>query len=132
MLLDVHPRLTRPREGARPSQISDPTIPLFITEGIPEGDAAVSAGLCCIALLGVWNWRGKNEAGGATVLADWESIAVKGRVICIAFDSDVMQKREVNEALVRLKAFLESRGAAVKLIYLPDGEHGQKVGLDDY
>jgi len=39
-------------------------LPLFITEGIPKGDAAVTIGLCCIALLGVWNFRGTNDAGG--------------------------------------------------------------------
>jgi hypothetical protein len=35
-------------------------------------------------------------------------------------------------SLKRLKAFLESRGADVKIIYLPSGEGGVKVGLDDF
>jgi hypothetical protein len=131
MLLDVHPRLTR-RDGGNITQIGDPTIPLFITEGIPKADAAISIGLCCLALLGVWNWRGSNEVGGKTALADWESIALNGRVIYIAFDSDVMKKPEVRKALARLKAFLKSREATVKLIYLPDSEHGEKIGLDDF
>src|SRR5713226_4329470 len=57
MLLDAHPRLTCQRDGGRVPLIGDPSVPLFITEGIPKGDAAISIGLCCVALLGVWSWR---------------------------------------------------------------------------
>ena len=132
MLLDAHPRLTRKADTGKIPLIADPAVPLFITEGIPKADAGVSNGLCCIALLGVWNWRGSNGAGGKTALADWELIALNDRTVYIAFDSDVMEKVEVYSAVVRLKAFLESRHAGVKLLYLPAGEHGEKTGLDDF
>jgi hypothetical protein len=112
--------------------VRDPKRPLFITEGVRKADAGVSANLCCIGLPGVWGFRGKNEYGGKTALADWEGIALDGRVVYIVFDSDVMTKPAVYRALVRLKAFLESRKANVALIYLPAGEGGEKVGLDDY
>lgn len=124
MVLDVPPR-------ARPS-LRDPKVDLFITEGARKADAAVSAGLCCIALLGVWNWRGTNEWGGKTVLPDWESVALNGRRVFIVFDSDVMTKSPVEYALRRLKTWLESRGANVLVIYLPAGPERAKVGLDDY
>jgi hypothetical protein len=101
MTLDVPPSIR--------GQLGDPSIPLWITEGIRKADASVSAGLCCIALLGVWNWRGTNDRGGKVALPDWESIALNGRVVYIAFDSDVMTKPPVRQALERLKAFLESR-----------------------
>jgi len=112
--------------------IGDPSRPLLITEGSRKADSAVTQGYCCISILGVWNWRGTNKWGGQTALADWESIHLKGRDIYIVFDSDVMTKPEVAQALSRLKALLESRGANVYLIYLPPGEGGKKVGLDDY
>ena len=113
--------------------IGDLSRPLIITEGTKKADAAVSRGLCCISLLGVWNWRGRNEFGGSTALADWESIALKGREVYICFDSDVVTKPDVNTALQRLKAFLETRGAKwVKVIYLPPGKDDLKVGLDDF
>jgi len=124
MVLDVHPMVR--------DQLADPAIPLWITEGVRKGDAAVSHGLCCIALLGVWNWRGTNTLGGKVVLPDWESIALNDRVAYIAFDSDVMTKPAVHEALSRLKALLESRRARVRHVYLPAGPGGSKVGLDDY
>jgi hypothetical protein len=132
MLLDVHPRLSRQRDRGKGSLIADPSVPLLITEGIPKADAAVSMGLCCIALLGVWNWRGTNSEGGKTALPDWESIALNDRTIYIAFDSDVMENCKVYSALVRLKELLESRKANVRFIYLTAGEHGEKIGLDDY
>ena len=122
--LDVPPRVR--------SSLGDPKIPLFVTEGVRKADSAASQGLCCIDVLGVWNWRGTNERGGSTVLADWESIHLKGRKVYIVFDSDVMQKAEVYKALSRLKGFLEGRGANVLAIYLPPGTTGTKVGLDDF
>ena len=124
MTLDVPP-LARP-------WLSDPHRPLFITEGVRKADAAVSQGLCCLALLGVWNWRGSNDAGGKLALPAWESVALNGRRVYVVFDSDVMAKAPVHAALTRLKAFLELRKADVWVIYLPPGEGGAKVGLDDY
>lgn len=124
MVLDVPP-------AARP-MLADPSVPLFITEGARKADSAVSCGLCCIALLGVWNFRGTNEHGGSTALADWEWIALKGRKAYICFDSDVMEKDAVRQAMKRLWSLLERRDASVRLIYLPAGAGGSKVGLDDY
>lgn len=124
MVLDVPP-------AARPA-LADPHVPLYITEGARKADAAVSQGACCIALLGVWNFRGTNEHGGKTALADWESVALNGRVVLIAFDSDVMTKPAVRGALDRLTAFLHLRGARVRWVHLPATPDGGKVGLDDY
>jgi len=131
---DSHIRLDVP--PAARAWLGDPERPLFITEGARKADSAVSRGLCCVALLGVWNWRGSNDHGGLTAMADWESITLKAkharRNAYIVFDSDVMEKKSVYAAMKRLKAFLESRGADVKIVYLPAGEGAAKMGLDDY
>lgn len=125
MALDVHPFAK--------DKIGDPGTPLFVTEGIKKGDALVTQGLCTVALIGVWNWRGRNERSGKTVLAEWELVALNDkRQVYIAFDSDVMLKKEVHAALVRLKGFLEHKGAKVSLIYLPTGDGVVKQGVDDY
>jgi hypothetical protein len=124
-------------------QITDPTVALWATEGARKADSAVTAGLCCGALLGVYGWRGSNGQGGKTALPCWESIALNGRDVFLCFDSDVMTKRDVGQALDRLGQFLGSRGAKVWFVYLPDdtsesvaanGGYGRpaKVGLDDY
>jgi hypothetical protein len=125
MALDVPPRI---RE-----QLGDPKVPLWITEGARKADAAVSAGLCCIALMGVSGWRGSNGQGGKTALADWQHVSIDtGRRIYLAFDSDVMTKASVHDALSQLGGYLGRRGADVRYVYLPDGADGAKVGLDDY
>ena len=123
MALDVHPFVK--------DKLGDPNTPLFVTEGIKKGDALVSHGLCAVALIGVWNWRGTNGLGGKTALPEWEDIALNGREVFIVFDSDVMTKKPVHTALARLKGFLEHRGAKIKLIYLP-GDDANKQGVDDY
>lgn len=124
MVIDVPPRC-RPMLG-------DPKVRLLVTEGVRKADAAASRGLCCIDVPGVWCWRGTNEKGGRTALADWDEIALNDREVLVCFDSDVTHKPEVRHALDRLRGFLERRGAHVNVIYLPDGADGQKVGLDDY
>lgn len=124
MALDCHPLIR--------SQLQNPSVPLWITEGIRKADALVSAGVCCVSLLGVWNWRGKNEHGGKTALPDWDTIALNGRTAYVVFDSDVMVKSEVQNALERLAAFLTARGANVLFVYLPAAASGAKVGVDDY
>jgi hypothetical protein len=124
MVLDVHPFAL--------ARLGDPTTPLFITEGVKKADSLVSHGICAIALIGVWNWRGTNGHGGKTALPEWEHVALNGRRVYVVFDSDVMLKQKVYAALVRLKAFLESRGARIALVYLPSGEGGKKWGVDDF
>ncbi len=124
MLVDVPPAV-RPRLG-------DPATPLWITEGSRKADSAVSIGLACIGLIGVWNWRGTNGDGGKTALGDWEAIAFNGRDVYLAFDSDAWRKPPVHAALKRLAAFLKTKGARVQIITLPDAPNGAKMGLDDY
>ena len=124
MVVDVPPRV---RE-----RLGNPAVPLWLTEGVRKADAAATAGLACLALLGVWNWRGANSDGGKTALAFWESVALNGRLVYVAFDSDVMLNRAVHGAVVRLGAFLRRRGAEIAYVYLPAGPGGAKVGLDDH
>jgi hypothetical protein len=139
--IDVHPRLSLMRqiEQLHPDQpaaltplIADPRVPLLITEGIKKSDSAVSIGLCCVGLQGVFGFRGKNSVAGVVALAGWESLALKNRAVYVAFDSDVMVKPSVHAALVRLGRFLADRGANVFYVYLSAGPHGEKAGLDDY
>jgi hypothetical protein len=124
MLLDVPPRV-QPLLG-------DPEVPLVVTEGPLKADAAAGRGLVCVALLGVWNWRGSNGTGGRLALPDWESVALNGRRVFVCFDSDAMLKESVYGAMARLGPFLALRGAQVAYVYLPPGDHGTKTGLDDF
>jgi hypothetical protein len=113
------------------SQLADPGIPLWITEGIKKADKLATEGLCSIALLGVWSFKGKNEFGGVSILADFDYIAWNGRDVRIVFDSDIVHKPSVRKAMERLKEILERKGANVAIVYLPD-EGGGKTGVDDF
>lgn len=111
--------------------LSDPSIPLWITEGQKKADALASQGACAIALLGVWCWIGTNSKGGKVPLEDWRYVALNGRDVRIAFDSDVMVNPKVQKALASLTDHLQRKGAHVTAVYLPGGSTG-KVGVDDY
>jgi hypothetical protein len=114
------------------THMGDPKIPLWITEGIKKGDALASIGYCAVALLGVWNFKGRNSLGGIAFLADWDFIALNNRNVRIVFDNDVMRKPEVQQALQRLIEHLQRKGAIVSAVYLPNMPYGSKVGVDDW
>jgi putative DNA primase/helicase len=126
--LDAHPRVQ--------PHLKDVSVPLWITEGVKKADSLISAGECAIALIGVWNFKGKSRDplanGSSVLLADFDAIAFKGRTVYIAFDSDVMGKAPVQQALARLTAILRQRGAHVWHVYLPDKPNGAKQGVDDF
>jgi hypothetical protein len=125
MALDIHPR-------ARP-HLGDPSAPLFVTEGPRKVDALISAGaLAVVGLLGVWSWRGTNQQNGKTLLPDWEFVHLSDRQVFVVYDSDVMLKEPVRQAMDRLGAVLSRRGANVAFVYLPAGEGGVKTGADDF
>jgi hypothetical protein len=111
-------------------QLGDPGIPLFITEGSKKADCAAAHGLCCVALAGVWNWRGTNNIGGKVALPDWHDVALNDRRVIIAYDGDVARKDSVRIAMDELGKYLAIKGARVEFLHLPDND--EKVGLDDY
>lgn len=140
LIIDVPWRLSQPRPHQSPetvtelayadpvptmrkAMIADDSVPVVITEGARKADSAVSRGLCAISLAGVSAWH---RAPG------WNDFPIRGRTFYLTFDSDATTKRQVWVQLSHLKAWLESRGAIVKIIDLPAGPHGQKVGLDDF
>jgi len=114
------------------SGLKNPTIPLYITEGQKKADALATEGACAIDLLGVWNFKGRNEFGATTILADFDFIAWENRSVRIVFDSDVMYKPAVRQAMERLTEILQRKGATVSAVYLPNHPIGVKWGVDDW
>ncbi len=82
--------------------------------------------MCIVAINGVYGWLSKGAA-----LPDWRDILLQGRRVILAFDSDVLRKPQVLKALRDFAAWLETKGARVEYLHLPDNGDG-KVGLDDY
>ena len=115
------------------SDLDNPSIPLWITEGIKKGDSLAGLGACVLGLLGVWNFRGTNDNGGATILPDWQHVALNGREFYIVFDNDILNKQGVQMAMRTLAKWLESKDQTnqVFVVNLPDNG-GQKLGVDDF
>jgi putative DNA primase/helicase len=113
--LDVHPR--------NRDKIADPTVELWIGEGVKKGDSLASRGICAISLTGVYNWR--SQLG---TLGDWEDVPLKGRVVTICFDSDARTNANVLRAMIRFGRWLKSKGVKkVWYLIVPADVHGKAV-----
>jgi P4 family phage/plasmid primase-like protien len=119
--LDVHPR--------NKDKIIDPTVELWVTEGIKKGDSLTSRGVCVVSMTGVFNWR--NSYG---TLGDWEDIVIKGRRVILCFDADTTTNPNVKRAMGRLGQWLRGKGAKqVSYLIVPNSVNGTRVkGVDDY
>jgi putative DNA primase/helicase len=107
---------------------------IIITEGEFKALASTQNGFACVGLVGVFGWAEKNRE---SLLAELERIDWKGRLAYIAYDSDISEKSEVQDAEARLAAHLTNRGATVKAVRIPAGPPDAdgkptKLGLDDY
>jgi DNA-binding MarR family transcriptional regulator len=111
--------------------LHDSTIPIWFTEGSKKADSLAGLGQSIIpaALNGVWCWKSKTADGDSRPLADFDELALKGRQVVLAFDSDQAVNANVQKALKEFATFLTSRGAIVGNLKLPHGHH--KLGVDD-
>ncbi len=111
------------------AKLASGTAEIIITEG--EWKAlCLSQWWCAIGLSGVWNWQVGDSAG--KLLGDLEQIAWHGRKVFIAFDSDSSSNNQVATAMSHLAAALQSRGAVVKIVHIPNAPDGGKQGADDF
>jgi hypothetical protein len=108
------------------AKLKDVSIPIFPTEGVFKALALASRGVLAVAGAGVDCFL------TAECLKDWELIDLTGRLVYITFDSDYVTNPNVRRALDRLAAFLVSKGATVRIITVPPGPNGEKMGVDDY
>ena len=118
--LDVHPRFH--------DVLSDPSVPLWVGEGIKKGDALASRGVACVSLGGV-------ECGlTPACLEDWKHIAVAGRtfIICFDYDPKPVTRQNVTRAQNKIASFLTEQGGRVRVVEIPPGPNGSKQGIDDF
>jgi hypothetical protein len=116
--------------------LADPTRPLVVTEGEKKAAKADQEGIPCLGAIGVWGWAKKREkkVKGAAfeLIDDLAAVAWQGRTVYLCYDSDLAEKVEVQWAEYRLAQALAARGAEVRVVRLPPGPKGAKVGLDDF
>ena len=110
-------------------RIGDGAVEIIITEGELKSLAAAQAGYCCLGLPGVDCWHRRKST---SLLPDLENINWRGVTVFITFDSDAATNARVRENECLLADTLAKRGAIVRIVRLPSGPDGEKVGLDDY
>jgi hypothetical protein len=112
--------------------LSNPDVPLWITEGLKKGDSLASRVPCVIDVPGVWGFRvPKDVDPQQPLLPDWRYVQLAEREVIIAYDSDVSQP-EVAQARDTLARLLTGRGAKVRYCTLPALATGAKQGVDDF
>ncbi len=124
LVLDVLPRFR--------DALTDTSRALWLTEGAKKADALASVNphIVPISINGVWGWTdGKDADGNRYLLPDFKKIALRGRRVVLAFDSDYQVNEHVRMALDEFAKALEARGAVVGILQLPHGD--TKLGVDD-
>lgn len=120
--------------------LSDPSVPLIITEGEKKAAKADQEGFPCIGLVGVYGWQRKRRprADGELfadrdfrdLIDDLKTVRWRGRTVYIVYDSDAAENADVQKAAKHLAEALADWGAHVTIAFLPHGP--AKVGLDDF
>ena len=113
------------------------TKPLLITEGEKKADALTAHGFPCIGLTGVWGWK---DGRGGDAIPELREIN-RNRPINIVFDSDVVIKSQVLEAVWALAKWIRapkedgvfySPGDLPNVVFIPSELNGEKNGADDF
>jgi predicted P-loop ATPase len=138
--------------GADPELLTDARIPVIVVEGefktlslwrlawYDTAGAREAPSFLPVGLQGVWNWRGvigkTSDAGGQRVdvhgpIPDLARIEWDGRRVIVAFDADLAQKIDVQEARRRLTAELDGRGALLSWFEWPKDTPAELKGVDD-
>ncbi len=84
---------------------------IIVCEGEKKAIKAVQEGFNCIAVAGVWCFRGKTKDG---LIPDMHKINWKKKTVYLCFDTDVKEKPQVKKALCAFVEQLQELGAIVK------------------
>lgn len=119
--------------------VLDGSRPVVVTEGEKKSAAIWQCDVAVVGLAGVECWSKRRTKGGdgraqgpRRLLDDLARIPWSGRTVYIVFDSDLVEKREVQRAEASLARALSAVGAVVKLVRVPSAADGAKQGIDDY
>jgi hypothetical protein len=139
--------------GTSAELLDDTDVPIVFTEGEKKGialwrlawhgisDASERPRFLPVALPGVWNWKGtigkENGPHGERVdvkgvIPDFDRMAWDGRIVIIAFDSDVKTNDKVRAARLELaRHLIHERGAQVYFLEIPETVAIEKTRIDD-
>jgi hypothetical protein len=108
-------------------EVRSGTGPLWIVEGPTRTAALAGYRVPSLTIAGVWNWQKDGRP-----LECWRHVNLSERLVLIAFDADTQTNANVQKAQARLVAYLESQGARVLVVSVPEVDGDPKTGLDDW
>ena len=136
--------------GTDPAWLTDPQMPLVITEGefktlalaraARHGQQIATPRFLAVGLSGVWNWRGTigktTDAEGRRIdvkgtIADLSRVVWDDRQVLIVFDADLEENDSVRAARFMFTKELRSRAAQVSWFNWPADRAPQAKGIDD-
>jgi hypothetical protein len=100
------------------SLLSDPSIPLYITDEVFKADSAASQGLCCVDLVGLLPTLAEHDVERRLSLSDWDGIVLDKRLVRFVYDADSSHRPQTRSAFATLQEFLWSRHARIQRINL--------------
>jgi hypothetical protein len=103
---------------ASASLLSDPCIPLYITDEVFKADSAASQGLCCVDLVGPWVTSDESDSVKRLNHRDWDGIVLDHRIVRFVYDADSTHRAETRSAFATLQEFLWSRQARIQRVDL--------------
>ena len=107
-------------------------------EGEKKADCLNAHGIPTLGLVGVWGWkdqtprRGESPPQESRTLPELEQITYQRRKVYQCFDSDIIHKPEVQDALFERALDLNQRGSRPHIVMLPTEADGAKNGPDDF
>ena len=126
LCLKPNPCLYTPLNLKPSGILRKPEVDLIVTEGEKKALKASQEGFPTVSFPGVWAWK-KNDKP----IPDFDDVIWDGRIVYVIFDSDAAANPGVSKAEYQLAREIESRGAHVQIVPLPQ-LGGEKTGLDDF
>jgi hypothetical protein len=90
--------------------------PLWIVEGEKKALAVAQLGLPAVGICGVEGWHAR---GSSALLADFDGIRLRERIVEVVPDGDYQDNPNVRRAITRLGEALAARGARPRAVILP-------------
>jgi hypothetical protein len=96
--------------------VLQPDVPLWLVEGEKKSLATAQLGLASVGFCGIEAWH---QGGSRELLADFDAIPLRGRVVELVPDADVQTNSHVRRGLENLAVALAKRGTHPRLVTLP-------------
>jgi DNA-binding MarR family transcriptional regulator len=107
-------------------EVTHGTGPLLVVEGLTRSYAVAERGKASVSYAGCYSWQ---KDGEPVPCFDHVNL---NRVVYDVPDADARTNAHVQEAQARRVKYLESRGATVLVINVPEVNGDEHAGLDDY